>query len=238
MVYIERIIRQLNQGRTGPYLCVDDKKVKYVVKGPNTTYRGLINELICGQLGTVIGLPIPDFNIAYIDMALLEYSTYDLEEGDWFASKYMDNIQDIPFDRLKSLDSEQLKLLFIFDYWINNADRTLTNKGGNPNLFIDSSLRALFVLDHNLAFSDDFFENLDNFKKLHVAQSIWFSEQMELFDKVNYTRLFEEAIEKLDQIFESIPKDWLDKCGDNGILDEIRVKLCRFRMPEFWEGIK
>ncbi|WP_024612604.1 HipA family kinase [Pseudoalteromonas sp. TB64] len=238
MIYIEKIIRKLSQGQTGPYLCVDDQQVQYVVKGPNTTYKGLINEFVCGQLGKAIGLPIPDFHIAYIDNALLEYSTYDLEEGDWFASKYMENIQDVPFVALQKLNSEHLKLLFIFDYWILNSDRTLTKMGGNPNLFIDSSFARLFVLDHNLAFSEDFIETLDDFKKLHVAQDAWFSSQMELFEKENYMDLFELAIGKLDQIFRMIPKYWLDNCGEHGILDKIRVELCRFREPEFWEGIK
>lgn len=93
-------------------------------------------------------------------------------------------------------------------------------------------------MDHNLAFSEDFIETLDDFKKLHVAQDAWFSSQMELFEKENYMDLFEVAIGKLDQIFRMIPKYWLDNCGDHGILDKIRVELCRFREPEFWEGIK
>jgi hypothetical protein len=37
-------------------------------------------------------------------------------------------------------DAIQLDIL-AFDWWVHNADRTLTENGGNPNLFIEPSLR-------------------------------------------------------------------------------------------------
>lgn len=45
-------------------------------------------------------------------------------------------------------------------------------------------------------------------------------------------------MKELDSILESVPEEWLDNCGDDGILEEIRTTLSRFRLPEFWEGIK
>ncbi len=228
----------MNQGQTGPYLCVGNNGMHYIVKGPNTTYRGLIREFVCGKLGKAIGLPVPDFEIVYVDRSLLEYGNYELSEGDWFASKYEENIQDVPYQRLSDLDANGLKLLFLFDYWIKNDDRTLTESGGNPNLFIRSDLTSFIVLDHNLAFAADYDDCFEERKNLHVSASIWFSQQMSLFDKENYEELLGKCFEQLDPMLDAIPDEWLENCGDDGIVDGIRVTLARFKTAEFWEGIK
>ena len=182
MIEIDRIIREMKQGQTVPYLCHGNDGNQYIVKGSSTTYRGLICEWVCGQLAKIIGLPVPDFEIVYIDRNLVEYEDYNLEEGDWFASKYEENIQDILFYQITSLDSKLLKLLFVFDYWIKNGDRTLTECGGNPNLFIRSDLCSFVVLDHNLAFDDNHQTEFEQFKKNHVSSTVWFTEQRDLFD--------------------------------------------------------
>lgn len=238
MVNIERIVRKMKQGQTGPYLCVGDDGYQYIVKGPNTTYRGLIHEWVCGELGKAIGLPIPDFEIVYVDGSLLEFGHYELSEGEWFGSKYEDNIQDVPYQKLSELDTEGLKLLFLFDYWVKNGDRNLTENGGNPNLFIRSDLRSFIVLDHNLAFDPDHDDSFDALKKLHVGSNAWFTTQRSLIDQQSYEALLQTCFDKLDSILEAIPEDWLENCADDSIVEEIRVTLGRFKEPDFWEGIK
>lgn len=228
----------MKQGQTGPYLCVGDDNNQYIVKGPNTTYRGLINEWVCGKLGKAIRLPIPDFEIAYVDRSLLAFGDYEISEGDWFASKYESNIQDVLYYQLCQLDIDGLKRLFLFDYWIKNGDRTLTQSGGNPNLFIRSDLQSFIVLDHNLAFDIDHDDAFDELKRRHVSSRAWFSEQRALLDHEFYEELLESCFSELDSIFDSVPEEWLENCGDDGILESIRVTLSRFRTPEFWEGIK
>ncbi|EGR0580925.1 HipA family kinase [Vibrio cholerae] len=236
MVNIERIVRQMKQGQTGPYLCVGDDNIHYIVKGPNTTYRGLITEWVCAKLGQSLGLPIPDFDIAYVDGCLLEYGRYELREGDWFASKYEENIQDVPYQKLTELDGTTLKLLFLFDYWIKNGDRNLTALGGNPNLFIRSDLQSIIVLDHNLAFDPQY--DLHTVKRIHVGSTAWFSRQISLFDKDDYYKRLETSFGGLEVILDSIPQEWIENCGDNSIREIIRVALARFQTDEFWEGIK
>ncbi|MFM2480343.1 HipA family kinase [Celerinatantimonas sp. YJH-8] len=241
MAFITSIIRQMNQGYTAPYLCQADDGHKYIVKGLSTTYKGLIYEWVCGKLGQSIGLPIPDCEIVYIDSALLEYDNYALTEGEWFASQYIENIQDITFNLLDNVDSEQLKLLFLFDYWIKNADRTLTNKGGNPNLFIKGDLETCIVLDHNLAFDPDYDDLYDQTKMLHVGSTAWFSTQTKLLtplDKEKYQTLLENSLDQLEYITSFIPEEWLANCEDNGILNYIRATLSRINAPDFWEGIR
>ncbi len=228
----------MKQGQTGPYLCVGDDNNQYIVKGPNTTYQGLIHEWVCGKLGKRIGLPIPDFEIAYVDGSLLEFGHYELREGEWFGSKYQENIQDVPYQKLGDLDVAGLKLLFLFDYWIKNGDRNLTASGGNPNLFICSDMTSFIVLDHNLAFDSEYNDTFHRIKKLHVGSSAWFSGPRDLLAQNAYEQQLEECFDGLDSILASIPEEWLDNCGHNSIVEEIRVTLARFRTPEFWEAIK
>lgn len=40
----------------------------------------------------------------------------------------------------------------VFDWWIMNGDRTLSESGGNPNILWDISIDSAFIIDHNLAF--------------------------------------------------------------------------------------
>ncbi|MGL5335468.1 MAG: HipA family kinase [Enterovibrio sp.] len=240
MIEIINIGSKIAQGITGPYLCTGNDGNKYVVKGPNTTYRGLITEWVCAQLGKEIGLPIPDFTTAYIESLLLQYDKYDLEEGEWFASKYEKNIQDMPYSMLDKMNVTFLKLLFIFDYWVRNGDRNLTKNGGNPNLFIRADLKSFIVLDHNLAF-DQSISFVDDFKELHICSELWFRSQRSLFEpnpREYYTELLAKCFNKLDSIFDSIPKEWIERCSDDNIINTIRVTLSKFNDDEFWEAIE
>ncbi|KAB7660497.1 hypothetical protein GBN14_02530 [Plesiomonas shigelloides] len=228
----------MRQGQTGPYLCAADDGNLYIVKGPNTTYLGLIYEWVCGHLGLAIGLPVPALEIAYVDSSLLEYGGYDFTEGDWFASKYVENIQDVPFELVSELDVSKLKLLFLFDYWIKNGDRVLGQFGGNPNLFIRSDLSTFVVLDHNMAFERGFDENFEKDKMEHVGASAWFSVQLDLYEKQYYEGILDAGFAQIDTILNSVPPVWVDASGENNVLTDIKNTLERFKQPEFWEGIK
>ncbi|WP_431786100.1 HipA family kinase [Vibrio harveyi] len=236
MISINTISKEMTQGQTGPYLCADEDDNEYIVKGPRTTYRGLVNELVCATLGKALGLPIPDFEIAYVDRTLLRYGSYSLDEGDWFASKFEPNVQDLVYSAVGNLDPETLKLLFIFDYWIKNNDRTLTEKGGNPNVFIKPDGNSIIVLDHNLAFCPTFDEEWEEKKMLHVGASAWFQEQLSLYDREFFTEKMGQAISTLDEI--EIPEEWSDNCAIDSIMEDIRLTLSRYETEEFWEGIK
>lgn len=238
MIYIERIIRKMNQGQTGPYLCVGSDNEQYIVKGPNTTYSGLIHELVCGHLGRILGLPIPTFTTAYVSSALLKYGSYDLDEGEWFASKYEENIQDVTFQKLSELSDEKLKLLFLFDYWIQNGDRNLTASGGNPNLFIRADLESFVVLDHNLAFDPEYDETFEQNKNLHVGARAWFSQQLSLFDSEDYRTKLTNCFNELDSIMKYIPDEWIENSLNSNITEDIKETLMRYKAPKFWEDIK
>ena len=57
---------------------------------------------------------------------------------------------------MPQVDALTRKDVVLFDWWVHNADRTLTEKGGNPNLLWDLQHSKLAVIDHNQAFDTDF----------------------------------------------------------------------------------
>lgn len=235
MITITHIIRQMKQGQTAPFLCRADDNQLYVVKGDRATPKGLIREWLAGHLCKEFGLPIPEFSLAYVAPELVKYNYADLGEGIKFASKFIPNIQDITFSQIDDLDESILRDLFVFDYWIKNDDRCLTNLGGNPNLFQDPASRNVYVLDHNLSFDENF--SLVNHKDLHVGRKAWSEPQLELFDQSDYERRFLKGISKLEKAIDDIPTEWLQHYDLNRINDEIVVVLKGFETADFWEDI-
>lgn len=57
--------------------------------------------------------------------------------------------------------------ILLFDVWVMNGDRTLSEQGGNVNLLYDTTLdKPIVVFDHNLALDKD--ENDINIRLHHV----------------------------------------------------------------------
>ncbi|EGQ8175205.1 hypothetical protein KW507_22205 [Vibrio fluvialis] len=232
-ICIAQIVRELKQGRTTPYLCKDDDKKQHVVKGKNATIKGLIHEWICAVLGTAFGLPIPDFSVAWADIPLREKR--ELFEYN-FASSFVENIQDVTVSTLSELPINLINDLYVFDYWIKNADRNLTDLGGNPNFFIHQKTGNAYVMDHNLAFDDTF--DIEQHKKLHVcAKRKQWSELFEV-EKDRYIGLIENALTSLDEALNTIPDEWLERFSLDEIKQEVLPILNRYKEEGFWEAIK
>ncbi|WP_171035465.1 HipA family kinase [Pseudoalteromonas ruthenica] len=236
MILIEEITRQMKQGQTAPFLCTADDGNQYIVKGARATSKGLVKEWISAHLCRAFGLPIPDFELAYVDDALVEYGYDDLGSGMCFASQFVPNIQDIPYAKLGGVSQKTLRDLYLFDFWIKNDDRCLTELGGNPNLFLDPVSNELIVLDHNLAFDSSF--NLENHTSLHVGRAAWFATQFELFGQTEYEEQLENAFEHLAEAVDSIPDEWLESYSLDSIKQEIIVVLEQFRTTNFWEALR
>lgn len=239
MISIIEIIRQMKQGLTKPFLAVANNDKKYIIKGIGATYEGLVGEWVAGHLGVAFGLPIPDFSLAYVDDALIEFDKNlqsELGKGMVFGSEYCDTLQEITYTDLVSFDQSLLTELFVFDYWIKNDDRNLSENGGNPNLFIKQQTSDLVVLDHNMAFDKEF--NLDSFKLYHVGANAR-GYNHDLFLKNEYFKKIDNAFQSLDQIIKEIPVDWLEHIpSSDDFMAQIKVLLQSYQSNSFWEAIK
>lgn len=232
-IAIEQVLREMQQGKTAPYLCKDDEGIQHIVKGKNATLAGLVREWICAVLGSEFKLPIPDFSIAWVDEPFQRKK--DLFEYN-FASTFIENIQDVNTATLSKLPQQLINNLYMFDYWVMNGDRTLTDMGGNPNFFIHQRTNEAIVIDHNLAFDSDF--DIDNHKTIHVCSK--YKKWADLFsvERQYYTDLFEKAIDALNQALNEIPEEWLDNYSLAKIQSEIFPILERYRDEKFWEDIQ
>lgn len=162
----------------------------------------MVIEFLCAELGRSLGLPIPSSTIAYLDPCLLEYNEdakADFSGGDdyVFASKEIPNLIELKFSDLSLINHQVAKLLFFFDYLIQNEDRTLTNISGNPNLFLNPINKDLVVFNHNLAFDREY--HFEGNKVIHACSSFWFSPQLDLHFKNEMMDKLPIAIANLNQ---------------------------------------
>jgi hypothetical protein len=174
VINIIEIQQKMTQGQTEPWLCLGDDNNQYVVKRLSATFKGCLYEWIAANLGQRFGLAIPDCALVYIDESLIEYDIdllVGLGAGVAFASRMQTDLQEANVNVLRRANKQVLTDLFMFDYWIQNGDRNQTEKGGNPNLFFNLINALLVVLDHNLAFDNDF--NVEDHNKIHAASFLF-----------------------------------------------------------------
>jgi len=233
----------MTQGKTEPWLCLGDDNNQYVVKRSNATFKGCLYEWIAANLGQQFGLAIPDCELVYIDETLVEYDIdllVSLGAGVAFASRMQPDLQEVNVNLLRRANKQVLTDLFMFDNWIQNGDRTLTERGGNPNLYFNLVSNSLVVFDHNLAFEQDF--NIEEHKNLHVS-SFLFRGQTDLFEpqivREKYQKKFAKALESLDAIIDSVPEEWLKEMPNAlGEIERIRVVLGAYNHDDFWRALQ
>lgn len=231
---VEELLGPIASGVTEPFLCrLSDGEI-YVVKGKQATARGLVNEVICGVLGINFGLPIPPIVIGHLDVSLVTpggQASASLGHGFVFASRYQKGLLPVTPTSLKYVPQDVLKRLFLFDYWVKNEDRTLTDSGGNPNLFIMPETRATVIFDHNLAFDPAFDMNFN--WELHVARNSWSVGDLVFRDV--YTREMEEAMASLIDIEGELPDQWL-QAAPHAVLTAM-ARLEQYPGDEFWQEL-
>lgn len=156
---IVEIIGRAQQGITQPFICRGEDDQVYFVKGRGAGRRSLVCEWIAGQLGRRLGLPIAPFEIVEIPEQLLAVAMRDdlneLGVGRAFGSRKMPVVE-LSVSLIDQVPEDIQRDVLAFDWWVRNADRSLGETGGNPNLFWDTGNEALVVLDHNQAFDPGF----------------------------------------------------------------------------------
>jgi hypothetical protein len=179
------------------------------VKGFGAGKRSLICEWIAGGLAVRLGLPVAPFEIVDVPEALISLgSRPDLAElgaGRAFGSRRL-SVVELSRSHLAHRPVPLQRAVLAFDWWIRNADRTLSEEGGNPNLFWDVEQQYLVVIDHNQAFDNDF--SRENFCALHA-----FHEQIDALCgdwvlRQQFCMRFDDALAGWDEICNTVPSEW------------------------------
>lgn len=233
---VEEIIGKAESGITEPYLCRLSDGKTYYVKGTSATIRGLINELVCALLGRALGLPIPPVALAEVTSATTQFdpsARASLGAGLAFASEKHDSLVEATSANLHRLDLRMQQKLFLFDYWVRNEDRTFTEFGGNPNLFIDVETETAIVIDHNLAFDPAF--DLRNNRLYHICRQAWIEASSDILLPAQLRAELMEVNSMVPAILSELPDEWIGVSpgSPNQIADTLKECLD----DAFWEKL-
>lgn len=191
-------------------------------------------------LGTAFGLPIPDYKILQLPTELIDCDSnleFGLGYDPLFGSAYQPYLEEINREILAKLNPQLLRDIFIFDYWIRNDDRNFTSKGGNPNMFYRQSDQQVVVVDHNLAFDQEF--DLNTFKHLHLGSSAWFDQELAETSINYYKEKMNRAIAMFDSCCDNLPLEWLQSSSvpSDWRADTLK-QLTEYENNSFWEQLK
>ena len=242
-VEVVRIIRRSTQGVTNPFLCEGADGTRYWAKGNNAGKRALCCEWLAGCLAQKIGLPLPSFAVLRVPKEILDncmgQSFAELGSGLVFGSCHIDGAQEIGFEDAMTVMRKQPELAdqtLVFDWWIRNEDRTLGEKGGNPNILIRVNDRQMHIIDHNIAFDRKWDEGR------FFAGHVFSSRRNTLVP--NWLLAFRDTLRQgyteIEDIWAEMPDDW--KYHDSELtlpvdisIEEVRGILDRVETE--WDGV-
>lgn len=244
MIEIVEVIRRSEHGVTEPFLCRGDDGARYFVKGMGGAgCRSLVCEWICGRLAQELGLPVAPFEIVNVPSALVTVDSplklRELGPGPAFGSCLQQSAE-LTMSAAADVPAAQRRDVLLFDWWIKNRDRTLSARGGNPNLFWEPDDRELVVIDHNVAFEFDL--QFDDFIEYHVFSNDRAATFGDFIRRRDYTERLSSALDGWDAICAEIPPEWLFLDADmldpiNLDLNQVHQLLSRFEQDAFWNGL-
>ena len=209
-ISIIQIRKRAEQGITRPFLCQGDNGKWYWVKGHDAGKSSLCNEWIAGRIAQDFGLPIPPFVQAVVPEQLVKYSARDdiaeLGDGIVFASEHVEGAQEYNLSNLVHTPIKLQRTTLVFDWWIQNDDRTLDEHGGNVNVLWLPEAKEARIIDHNIAFDSSFSnDNLINKHVFRDALNNW-EEDFNL----ELEPIMLDISSKLEIYFAELPEEWTD----------------------------
>jgi len=239
-IQIVEVMRRSEQGVTLPFICRGEDDCTYFVKGKGAGRHSLIAEYICGRLAQSFGLPVADFEVVEIPEVLIRASLLpdiaDLGAGMAFGSRSLQHVQELRHHQIKSVPAQTCKDVLVFDWWVRNQDRTLSARGGNPNLLWDQTKKQVVVIDHNVAFEASFDPRM--FAENHVFASFIPKVFDDLAERANYETRLQQAFAEYDIACDNLPPEWwwVDD-GVPALFDKaaVRTFLASVDQENFWK---
>lgn len=225
---------------TRPFRVKADDGNLYWIKGcGGWNRRDLCYELLAARIASAYGLPIAGFEVLDVPQTLLEFCAVpgirDLRAGPAFGSLHVDDAVSLPPVAAGKIPEELRRKILLFDWWIQNEDRTLGEAGGNVNLLWNAEDNQLTVIDHNIAFDNEFDES--KFFKNHVFCKERGKIPVEFL--LEQQAAFAKLAARFSEFTEDFPEEWSERDNLPGdfIPEIVREILSRFdRLPDVFRG--
>lgn len=238
VIHVDAITGRASQGITRPFRCRGNDQNQYYAKGRGAGRKSLVAEWIAGCLAMEFGLPIAPFRVLDVPQILIDVAPAEFNElgaGYVFGSCALQNVLEMSWGNIKHVPIETRQDILIFDLWVKNEDRHLTEKGGNPNLLWSPTVNQLSVIDHNQAFDEGF--DRSAFATTHIFSRDWnatFGDWV-LIDQ--YKSRLAKAYRCFDDICDRMPDDWW-WVGEGVPLsftrEQAKAMLAEFQDEQFW----
>ena len=232
-VDVVQYIKPLREGGSLPGLVKADDEFLYVIKfrGAGQGKKALIAELLGAELARAIGLKVPEIVFMNLDDS---FSKTEPDEEIQDLLKFSVGLNlglhylsgSIVYDPLVSIaDPFTASKVVLLDSMISNIDRTAKN----PNLLDWNN--ELWVIDNGASF---YFHHNWNTYKNHLTRTFPLIKDHVLLDRA--TELKEASIliknaltdEKLNEIINLIPEEWLESESDDLTPTEMRAAYLEY----------
>ncbi len=239
-VKVTRYVTPLREGGSLPAIVEADDDGLYVLKfrGAGQGVKALIAELLAGEIGRVLGLPVPEIVFVELDATMArtepDPEIQDLlkaSDGLNLALDYLPG--SIMFDALiEKPASDPASKIVWFDALTANVDRTPRN----ANMLLWH--RELWLIDHGAAFFyqhnwDRFLENAINpFRQIKDHILLPFAAEIERADAESSAQLTPEI---LTEIVALVPDEWLENPSEQR---KIYLEFLTNRLREPREFVK
>ena len=144
----------------------------------------------------------------------------------------MEGVGEITWSEAEALPAGQMAEVLLFDWWVQNEDRSLSSLGGNPNLLMgpgNAGARRLWVFDFNLAFDEHF--DSERFWQNHLFADLLPDWPQAFREKVEAA--MHSALAKVPEIFRSLPLEWLHIDGDENLPVQMEQELVMKTLSRF-----
>lgn len=210
-----RYVTPLREGGSLPAIIEADDDQLYVLKfhGAGQGPKALIAELLAGEMGRLLGLPVPEIVLVELD-PILARSEPDPEIQDLIKASAGLNLAMAYLPRAFAFDPRQTRLepelasaIVWFDAYITNVDRTPRN----TNILIWQ--QQPWLIDHGAAlyfhhdWNDYLARSRNRFRLIKDHVLLPYASQIGAADAALSAHLTPEVIENLVAL---IPGDWLD----------------------------
>lgn len=224
---ITQIIRRTDQGATRPFVCRADDGYVYYVKGHSASTGERIREWMGTHLAQAFGLPVPPMLLLEVSATLLKSldseTTRDLGRGYAVGSRQVQPVSELRYDDIPLIPSSTQQAILLFDYWVQNEDRTLSALGGNPNLLLNKVTSELFAIDYNLILPTAFDAAL--FWQTHVFRHA-FKQPIGQAQRQLFEQNMHRALSQWSSAWQQLPDDWLDENQSTGAFDDATALRC------------